>query len=267
MKKKTLSTLMVMALAVAIMIPATGMAIGNSATDRQALEVAKLENLKVSADNMDITFKVAEDESCAELDATVIGLGSEDVDYGMDITEEDGYLVITTFHTGTDIGINRVKLNVFLPKDAMRNLSLDLKDSDLTLDAVDAHIIGGTLTSSKLIGKDSLTTSLDVTAIDSEVNYAGEVGGLDIEAQNTKVDINTTLMPIAATVNGTDSNVTLKVPEEGEGFTLTYSINEGKLSTNFADDYDKENGSIVIGDGEAAFNMTLTNGNLHVNKN
>lgn len=266
MKKKVAHTLLIAMLAVMLVAPASqGHALGKSGTITEELPLALLPNLTLHAEGVLVEFHETEDAPYAELDATVLGINSADVEYAMTVTEAENGLIIDATHTGKDIGLNRVKLNIYLPENILDNLAIDLHDSDMALKDTRVQILSGSMENSKMTGDDDIIT-LDVDVTDSNINIDGLVGGIDLQCANSDIKIHTSEMPAGLTITGTDTDVTLKLPADDEGFALAYSVTDGELSTNFADDYDKHSGTITHGDGLQAFSITLDHAHLSIHK-
>lgn len=238
--------------------------LGNSGKITAELNADLVKDLTLHAHGVNITFRPAEDRQYAELDATVIGINADDVTYDMKVTEEAAGLAINANHTGDDIGINRVVLTVYVNKDILENVTLDLSDSDLTMDGVNAHIMAGTMSDGELKGRDSHVNSLDVTLHDADLNYKGEVGGMTLNATGAEIDVDTSMIPAGVKIIGADTDVNLKVPDEPSGYTLRYALTDGKLSTNLAAGYAQDQGTITAGNGEIPVEVNLTDGDLHI---
>lgn len=268
MKKSITQTIVALMMAVVLVVPVAALAdIGNSGNIHEALDAGKLANLTIRANGLDIELKDAKDEApYAELDATVIGINSADVDYGMTVTDAEGGLVIEGHHTGSDIGINRVKLHVFVPASAIETLTLDLTDSNLDVDELTIDTIKGTMSDSKLDADKVTLNNLDVQTNNSDVDFDGAVYAAKVDSTDGKVDIESSVIPATLDITGAKTKVELKVPETAEGFVLSYDMTGGEFHSNYLDAFNETTGTVTMGAGNATFNIKLTDGELRIDK-
>lgn len=266
MNRNMMRILLALAMTLALALPATGLAMGNSDRIVEPLNADLLETVTINATGVDIVLRATDRDPYAELDAVVVGVDSADVGYDLKISEQDGGTVIDATHTGRDYGINYVVVTVYVPQSVIRNLVVGLSDSDLTLEGVDAHIITGTMTNAELEGKRSVTMGLNLTATDSDIEYKGQVGGIDITATRGEIDIETSILPAGMTIVGDRTEIDLKLPETAEGFTLAYDVKGGRFETDFIRDYHRETGSLVHGSGAVSFSIASPGGKVEVER-
>lgn len=267
MKKTLFASAMVMALAIMMILPGAALAeLTNSGKITENLNPEKLEMITLKTEGLDVEIKKIENATpFAELDATVIGINAEDVSYDLQVTENDEGTVIEAHHTGSDIGINHVKLYIYVPEDVMDTLALDTTDTDVKVEDVRAQYLTGNMTGGKLHGNGTII-NMDVTTAQTDIDFDGSVGGLDVTATGGRVKVISDMFLAGAQVTATDADVEVKIPEDVGGFTVNYTVTEGKLNTNFVQAYSEETGSFVHGDGTATYDFTVNNGTLKIEK-
>lgn len=270
MNKRISLVLTALMLSLMMIVPAAGGLAEVGQEMKKDLPADKLANLTITANGLGIHLRETEDAPYAEMDATVLGINSADVDYGFDVSETANGLEINAHHTGRTIGIDYVKLNIYLPKDAVETLTLNLTDSEITHELLHSGVslksIEGTIDGGKLTATDLLGSAIKLQTTNTDVNLKGEMTNIDVSANGGNLKFESTVVPEAITVNSTDTDVDVKVPETIEGFTVTYKITSGKFSTDYAEGYSEEDGSVAVGNGVAPFNFTVTNGTLVVKK-
>lgn len=178
-----------------------------------------------------------------------------------------GGIVIEAMHDGeTVIGIDRVTLTLYVPADAINTLELNLTDSDLRFDDVNVNELTGTMTGSKLSVMDTHIQKLSLNATDSDINLAGEVREIDLEAKDGTSKITSTVLPTDVKVTASNNNVDLKIPDDSQGFKATYTMNKGSFRNDFVNDYDQDGGDITYGNGSSTFEFNMTDSNINLTK-
>ena len=272
MKKPLGSLVFSLMLALVLMLPSMGLAeIGNSANIKKDLPVEKLTNMELSATGVNVEFKMldkAEDAPYAELDATVVGIDSANIQYGLEVNETDtGVQIVVNHGDGTVIGINRVSLYIFVQKDTtIESLALTMHDSDLTANEVNIQNVSGNLADSKIHAGKATIGMIDLTTNTSDLNLEGAISGLKLQATGGTVKMATSVVPSEITVNATETTVEIKVPETAEGFVLNYDLTESEFKTDHASEYEENAGTVTVGNGASPFTFNITNGKLHLNK-
>lgn len=270
MNKRISLVLTALMLSLMLIVPAAGGLAEVGQELKKDLPADKLANLTITANGLGIHLRETEDAPYVEMDATVLGINSADVDYGFDVSETGNGVEINAHHTGRAIGIDYVTLNIYLPKDAVETLPLNLTDSEIThellhngvsLQSIEGTIDGGKLTATSLLG-----SAIQLQTTNTDVSLKGEMTSIDVNANGGNLWFDSTTVPTAITVSSTDTNVDVKVPETIEGFTVTYKITSGKFTTDYAEGYSEVDGSVAVGNGVAPFTFTMTNGFLHVRK-
>lgn len=266
MRKKNNTWILVPLLLVALVIvPMVSEAdIGNSGQIVKDLP-ASIENLTINASNADIRLKVAAEGQAphAEMDATVFGIHSADVTYGIDVNETDGSCVIDIHHNGKDFGINDVDVNIYV-SGPLKNLSLDLDNCDLDMKDIYAQISTGRLMNSEIDGDSIEISSLTMTLERSDLDLKGIVEGVDLTTYGSEIDIRTSIVPEGLVINGSDSEVELRIPKS---FSLEYDVKTGYLHTNAINEYHEREGTIHFGEGGPLFTVKLDGGGLDVKEN
>lgn len=261
---RVLLTLVISAL---LVIPAVSLAeIGNSDTIKENLNESALSTLTINAEGLDIALHGTKDAPYAELDATVIGINSADVEYGMTVTESDGGTIIDAHHKGTDIGINHVKLEIYVPESSIETLKLNLTSSDLTDNELNLATITGSTSGGKLHVKDGQIGTLDLQLDKSELSFAGQVDTVRLTTTDGSVHIDSSVVPATLDINGSGTKVTLAVPDTALGFTLHYDLANTKANSIFFNGFSETTGTETYGSGGGTFTVKLTDGELHLNK-
>lgn len=267
--RKILMAVMALSLCMLLVVPTAGLAdLTNSDTLRVDMTAEQFASLALELENTDLEIKKADDTTYyAELDATVIGLNAEDVTYDLTLTEADGTATLNAYHRGSDIGINRVKVTVYAPEEAIQTLTLNMTDSDLVIDSLTIGTVDGTVTGGKVESRDNAKLgNVSLNTTDTDISLKGEIGALTMNTTEGKIEMHSQIVPQTVTINATGADVDLKVPETKEGFVVTYDIIDGKLTTDFSEQVVEEKGTVSFGDGAATFDIQMTGGGLRVHK-
>lgn len=275
MKHPFTRALLACALCLLLVLPAAGLAEGvidsleNSDTVKQPLNPDLVANLTLNLENIDATIKaVAEDEDpYAELDATVLGIDSDDVTYNMSITELENLLYVDAYHRGDNIGIDRVKLTLYVPAEGIENLSLTANGGSLTIDGVPVQMLKGNATGAEITAAAAVIASVSLSGEDTKINLHGEINGMSITATGGEVTVHTSVLPVPAAIIATNADVTLQLPDTDEGFQLQYDVSgNGEVDTDFTDTTIADQGSVTVGEGKALVSITMDGGSLRLHK-
>lgn len=245
-----------------LIVPAVSLAdLGNSGKITRDLP-AELENLTINAANADIKLKVIAEGAApyVELDAMVVGIHSADVTYNLTVTEVDDATVIDVSHNGKDFGINDVNVNIYVPG-PLKNMTLNLQDSDMDMKGIYAQILTGELTDSDIDGDSMEVYDLKMDLQHTELDIRGIVGGVNLTTNLSEIEIRTSVVPEGLVISGTNSEVDLRIPKN---FSLTYDVKTGYFHTNVVDEYREQDGTIRYGVGGPTFTVTLDGGRLEV---
>lgn len=239
----------------------------NSGKIRKELNADKLANVLLTISGIDVELEVAKDGTYAELDATVLGINATDVSYDLTVTETETGTEIEAFHKGKDIGINSVKLHIYVPADAIAALTVAMDDSDLEIDELTIGSITGTLTTqSKIETDDAVIASVEITATDSEIELDGAITAAVLNTTMGKIKVDSSIVPETLKITADGTNVTVKVPDTAEGFAVNYSLTEGTFTTAFASEVVEQKGSVTIGEGKGAFDIEVIKGTLKIDR-
>ena len=270
MQKSTLRALLALTLVLMVSIPVLGSAaVGNSGKITKDLTDEMLPGIQLNTRNLDVVFHEAnvDETPMAELDATVVGIDSAEVSYGLDVTEMEGGAKIEAFHEKdkTVIGIDNVKLHIYLPKDAMEKLTVTMEEGTLSLgefalSELDATAVGGKYDLTK-----STIETLKLNGNDTEMNLEGSFTNVDINSVKRGVKLTSHTAPAMLKITATEGDVEVKVPEDS-AFTVNYTVTDGKVSTNLVEEFAEESGSFTYGSGSAQYEFNVTNGSLKLNK-
>lgn len=259
--KKT-AWLLALLLAVLMIVPTVSMAdINNSERVTKELP-ADLENLTINGSNVDIKLKVVPEGKApyVEMDATVFGIHASDVTYKLDVSKSADATVIDVEHNGKDFGINDVNVNVYIPG-PLKNLKLVLNDGDMDMKDIYTQILTGELIDSEIDGDGMEVYNLEMKLADSDLDVRGIVGGVNLTADDSEIDIRTSVVPDGLKITGSDSEVDLRMPKN---FMLQYDVKTGFFHTDVIDEYHEHEGKIHFGEGGPEFTVTLDGGRLDV---
>lgn len=260
--KKGIQWTLALLLAMLMTVPSVSLAdIGNSGKITKDLPET-VEDLTINASNVDIKLKVVAEGKppYAEMDATVFGIHSDDVTYNLDITETDDGVTIDIKHSGKDFGINNVDVDIYMPG-PLKNLTLMLENCDIAMNDIYSQIATGHLSDSEIDGKGMEVYSLTMTLVHSDLELRGIIGGVDLTADKSEIDIRTSIVPEGLEINGSDSEVELAIPK---GFSLKYDVKTGYFYTNTVKEYHEREGTIQLGEGGPQFTVDLNGGRVNV---
>lgn len=257
------------ALLLALLTPAWGIA--QSAPESAPgviiypLDPAALARLSVHAAAMDVVFKdVGRDEPYAELDATVLGIHSAEVQYALNVTPDGDGLRIDASHSGEVIGLNRVRLTVNVPTDAVKSLVLALDACDLSLEGLTLANVTGTATGGHLRLRQGRIDNLWLQTTDADMTLEGALDDAGLDITRGAIHINSTMVPRRLHITGEDADVTVRVPDTSDGFSVAYSLIDAQAETAFLNEQLRETGHAVYGNGAGHMDIALDGGSLHL---
>lgn len=245
--------------------------LGNSGKITEALNTDMISNITLDVRGLNVMFHETSDNETAraELDATVVGIDSADVTYGLTVNDnEDGSGInIQAYHDQdkTVIGINSITLNIYIPKTGVEMMTVTMQDSDLSIGEFTINEINAKATGGKISFTKTTLPTMTLEGNDTGMNLEGDFTNITITAATQGVKLTSHTVPQMMMITMTSADAQIKIPEES-AFALNYSLTDGKFSTNFMNDYNEASGSVTNGAGTYTYTLNATNGNIKLEK-
>lgn len=272
MAKSISRMLIAFALTVILVVPVYGFAaVGNSGEITEALNAEKTGHITLDVAGLNVELYETTDGEVpkAELDATVVGIDSENVKYDLQVTEEEHRTVIKAFHEQEDdesvIGIDSATLRVYVPASTLESLTLDMTESVFSIGETVVGKIAGKAEGGKYDLTKTTVETLDLAGNGTEMNLEGNFTDIKIVSANYGVKLTSHTAPNSMNIDVTDGDVDVKVPEDAS-FKVHYTITDGSISSNMVATIEQDSGSFTYGTGDARYDFNIVNGELNLNK-
>ena len=159
-------------------------------------------------------------------------------------------------------------MDVYIPRDAVRELSVEMTSGDTAISDLRLRELEISLTSGRVDAEHISADCLELVATSGSADISGSFDDISVDITSGNFEIATAILPSRIECEATSGDIDVLIPADSSGFALYYERTSGSISSSFSTSgsASERSGALLYGDGSCVIEVDITSGSVHIGK-